>query len=256
MKPHPTFDEIAQGPYHNDPYGIDFTTNEERKVKRHDHFTVYENGTLVIHDPPYYCHNAPGERSYLRDKYGIEFRLLKDCTGMTFFTPEQEPVKKAHIDNASILLLDRNHGMALAQGHHRTYNKGHSDGEIRYYGPHARPLGGRPITVAVPDKRACAEYMTAIADTLRLAETYYTLKSADGGESLSPFIGIHGYRFGEVRGVIESRQVIPTKIEGQEPLIYRLGFLAARHPVALRNFIVSCTRRTTVVPYLYFKEKS
>lgn len=237
-----TFDEAVHKPngYINQyvEYEVDFDTAEHRKCKKDQHVTFYENGTLVIRGAPYGGWYDPDIRDRLKKEYGIRFELKKDITGLEFFSPDDRPVAKSHI-GANILLVDDNHRMVLS-------NDRWGD-EIRYYGPHARPLGGRPIKVSSPNPAARKEYEAALADVFALARTYYALASANGPRLIGGWEAKQ-YILGKTARMLTPQQ--------DEQLLYEVGWYVTKRAAVLQDWLVEATKRHYKVPYLYFKEKA
>jgi hypothetical protein len=218
-------------------YQVDFNDYAERKYKEQHGVRVYENGVVEIRHFP---SNAPDTRETIRRQFGIHLELLSDIRGIQFVTVEGEPVAKAHIRGATEFLLDHKNGMAL----HLSWE---DENHIRYYGPNARPIGGKPFTIGIPDRSAAKQLREQLADNLNLGLTLHKMQP---DEPFSVSMAIQ-YASDVNSGKCTSSLLNP-RTDGDT--LRALGWHASV-PGRLNELLRDASTRYTEVEYLYFKKE-
>ncbi len=228
----------------DETYKVDFSTNRERKYREMHNIRVYEDGVVEIHS---LGEGRPDDRMAMRRKHA--YPLYGGEISCDYFTPDGVKVRKESVPN--LLIYDHVHMMALLPG------GGYRGGTvIRYYGEHARPLGGQPINVEATDRDKVRALRKKLKDVLASGHTYYELTKD------TVYFRSQGYSLAHARVVALAEDRLGTnhhldlQCTPEELDMFGWWSATSEGKKELSNILVGLCSITHEVPFLYFKEKS
>ena len=265
MKNYPDFDtaeHCANRYYREGEWDTDFDTIPPRRYKEvMQGVRIYEGGLFQIRS---HLYRNDSFRSRIAAEFGIDVGLVRARTGYQYFMPDRTPVTKDAIivglaGSTGYFLYDHRHGMAVRMV---SWNADEMEA-VSYYGPNARPVGGRDITLRIVDKEAYKWNLAKLRPTRDLALSYAAVspdavhKTSWGESRVRANVGLvenelHSTLATDSNRVRQNYSV--PSVKKNHVFLLHLGLLDTDlHGDRVNQLIGGMSRRPVTVPYLYFK---